>query len=211
MDLRQTVHTGMRLIGPDQRDHGAVERYDDEAVYVNGHRVPFESLERTDGDSLRLSAAGAAAIIVQDVERRLESPRTSAQADELRLPLHEERLHVETRPVDLGEIRIHKTVEEAEEVRRGPLNFEEVQIERVKVNRPVEAPEDQHQDGEWLVIPIMEEVLVVKKQLVVTEEIRIRKQRVAREHEVRETVRRERATVEDTRTGANDGPLLDGR
>ena len=46
----------------------------------------------------------------------------------------------------------------------------------------------------------MEEVLVVQKQLVVTEEIRIRTQLVTEEHEVRETVRREHASIEDART-----------
>jgi hypothetical protein len=66
------------------------------------------------------------------------------------------------------------------------------------VNRPVSAPEERRQEGDWLIIPIMEEVLVVQKQLMVTEEIRIRKQLVTEEREIRETVRRERATVEDT-------------
>jgi uncharacterized protein (TIGR02271 family) len=209
MDLKPTLRPGMRLIGPDSHDYGAVERYDDEAVYVDGRRIPLGSLEQIDSERLHLNAAGAAAIIVEDVESRLDTHRADAQGD-LRIPLAEERLNVQTRPIDLGEIRVHKTVEEVEEVQRGPLNHEEVQIERVKVNRPVEAPEERRQEGEWLVIPIMEEVLVVKKQLVVIEEIRIRKQLVAEEHEVRETLRREQVTIEDTRHSADDGPLLDG-
>jgi len=209
MDLKHTVHEGMRLIGPDNHDYGMVERYDDEAVYVDGRRIPLGSLDQIDSERLGLNAAGAATLIVEDVESRLDTRRADVQGD-LRIPLAEERLDVQTRPVDLGEVRIHKTVEEVEEIQRGPLNHEEVQIERVKVNRPVEAPEERRQEGEWLVIPIMEEVLVVKKQLVVTEEIRIRKQVVAEEHEVRETVRREQVTVEDTRHGADDGPMLDG-
>jgi hypothetical protein len=45
----------------------------------------------------------------------------------------------------------------------------------------------------------MEEVFVVEKHLMVTEEIRIRKRLTTEDAEVRETVRRERATVEDTR------------
>jgi uncharacterized protein (TIGR02271 family) len=210
MNLKQALHAGMRLIGPDQRDYGEVERYDDEAVYVGGRRIPLGSVEQIDKERLQLNAEGAAAIIVEDVGRRQDAQRVDAPGG-LRIPLHEERLTVETRPVDLGEVLVHKTVDEVEEVQRGPLNHEEVEIERVKVNRPVEAPEEPHQEGEWLVIPIMEEVLVVKKQIVVTEEIRIRKQLVAEEHEVRETVRRERVTVEDAQTDSDVISELDGR
>ena len=208
MDLKQALHAGMRLIGPDQRDYGEVERYDDEAVYVGGRRIPLGSLEWIDRERLQLNAAGAAAMIVQDVGSRLDAQRVDDPGG-LRLPLHEERLKIETRPVDLGEILVHKIVEEGEEVQRGPLNHEEVQVERIKVNRAVDTPEEPHQEGEWLVIPVMEEVLVVRKQIVVTEEIRIRKHLKAVEHEARETVRRERVTVEDARNRANAGSLLE--
>ena len=118
------------------------------------------------------------------------------------MPLREERLEVGTREVDLGEVRVHKSVEETEAVQRGPLTREDVQIERIKVNRPVSVPEERRQEGDWLIIPIMEEVFVVQKQLIVTEEIRIRKLVVTEEHEVRGTVRREHASIEDTRPDA---------
>jgi len=118
---------------------------------------------------------------------------------EIRVPLLEEQIAFSTRTVDIGEIQIHKSVEETEEARTGQLNREDVQVERVRVDRRVTEPEASRQEGEWLVIPIMEEVFVVEKHLMVTEEIRIRKRLVTEESEVRDTVRREHATVEDTR------------
>lgn len=179
-------------MGPDDFEHGQIERYDDEAIYAGGRRLPFGDIERLDGDRIYVSAIAA---------QRFMDPNTAAMGlgGELRVPVREERLEIDTHQIDLGEILVHKTVEENEEVRRGPLTREDVQVVRVKVNRPVTAPEQRRQEGDWLVIPVMEEIFVVQKQLVVTEEIRIRKLTVTEEHEIRETVRRERATIEDTR------------
>ena len=192
MDLKQTLRNGMRVMGTDDREYGTIERYDDAAVYAQGRRIPFAAIERFDQDRIYLGTP--------ELWSLTESgPANANLGGDVRVPLLEERIDFETRDVDLGEIRVHKTVEEKEEVRRGPLNREDVQIERVRVDRRVTEPEQQRQEGEWLIIPIMEEVFVVEKHLMVTEEIRIRKQLVTEEGEVRETVRRERAAVEDTR------------
>lgn len=199
MDLKHALRNGMRVIGPDDRDYGTIDRYDDAAVYVQGRRIPLAGIGRLDRDRVYLETP----------ELWQLTDTGSSDADlggETRVPLLEERLEFGTRAIELGDVRIHKTVEEAEEVRRGPLNRDDVQIERVRVDRRVDAPEVQRQEGEWLVIPIMEEVFVVEKHLVVTEEIRIRKQVVTEEAEIREKVRRERASVEDTRVPRT--PLL---
>jgi len=86
------------------------------------------------------------------------------------------------------------------------LNREDVEVQRIRVDRRVSEPEESRQEGDWLIIPVMEEVFVVEKHLMVTEEIRIRKRLMTEDAEVREIVRRERATVEDTRVPRD--PLL---
>jgi uncharacterized protein (TIGR02271 family) len=192
MNLKDKLRPGMRLVGPDNHDYGQVERYDDESVFANGRRIPFGAIERVDHDRLYLDTAGTYSLIEQDTA----AVGTDGQ---VRIPVTEERLEVGKRQIDLGEIRVHKTVEEVEEVQRGPLNREEVEIERVRVNRRVTVPEERRQEGDWLVIPVMEEVVVVEKQLIVTEEIRIRKYLVTEDRELRETVRREHASIDDTR------------
>lgn len=197
--LKDALRNGMRVVGPDNRDYGPIDRYDDRAVYVQGRAIPFDAIERMDQDHLYLGASAPGG------QPASEGPAESEPADahlggEVRVPLLEERLEFRTREIDLGDIRIHKTVEATEEVRSGPLTREDVQVERIRVDRPVDAPEERRQEGDWLIIPIMEEVFIVQKQLMVAEEIRIRKQPVTEEHEVREIIRRERATVEDTRS-----------
>lgn len=199
MDVKQALRSGMRVVGPDERDYGSIEQYDDSAVYVRGRRVPLSAIERVHQDRLYVATPELWHLPEPD-------PAGRDLGKEVRVPVLEERLEFGTREIDLGEIRVHKTVEEREEVRRGPLNREDVQVERIRVDRRVTAPEEQRMEGEWLVIPIMEEVYVVEKHLMVTEEIRIRKRLVTEEGEIRETVRRERASIEDTRVPLS--PLL---
>ncbi len=120
-----------------------------------------------------------------------------ASGGELRIPLVEERLVPARRVVDQGELRIHRHVEEVEEVLREPVTRDDLVVERVAVNRPLEAPAEARYEDDWLVIPVMEEVLVVQKRLMLKEEIRVRKRQVTEAQEVRATVRRQRAEIED--------------
>lgn len=116
---------------------------------------------------------------------------------EVVIPIVEERLIPDKRPVDLGELRIHKFVDELEEAVQQPVTRDDLIIERVPINQPIEAPLATRYEGEWMVIPIMREVLVVKKQLMLTEEVRIGKREVTEEQEVREVTRHERLELED--------------
>ena len=50
-------------------------------------------------------------------------------------------------------------------------------IERVKVDRLVTEPVSQRQEGDTLILPVMEEVLVVEKRMMLREEIRITRRR----------------------------------
>ncbi len=140
-----------------------------------------------------------------------ESRERVDESDHVRVPIHEERLVPGKRPVELGEIRVHKRVESKQDVIRQPLTRDEVEIERVRVSRPADGPMTPREEGEWLIVPVVEEVLVVQKRLMVTEEIRIRRHSVVEEQEIRDTVRREVVEVEDTTgravrrdTGASD-------
>jgi uncharacterized protein (TIGR02271 family) len=113
------------------------------------------------------------------------------------VPIVEERLVPDKRAVDLGELRIHKRVETTEEAIRQLVTRDDVEIERVPIDRPLDAPLDTRFEGGTMIIPVMREVLVVQKQLMLAEEIRIRKREVTEEQEVRELVRHERVELED--------------
>jgi len=116
---------------------------------------------------------------------------------EIRIPLAAERLNIGKRAVNLGELRIHKRVEQVEEVQLVPVVHDELVVERVAMNQPLSAPLEPRIEGDQLIIPIMKEVLVVQRQLVLVEEVRVSKRYVTEEHEVREPVRRERIELEE--------------
>ncbi|GAB3542725.1 hypothetical protein GCM10027343_15130 [Noviherbaspirillum agri] len=83
------------------------------------------------------------------------------------------------RTVDTGRgVRIHKTVSERQQVVDEPLLREELVVEHVPVGRVVADtdPPQTRYEGNTLVVPVLEEVLVVQKQLLLKEELRITRQ-----------------------------------
>ncbi len=115
-----------------------------------------------------------------------------------RIPVIQEELSLAHRVVDTGRgVRLHKTVTEETFRINETLQGQELQVEHVVVNAWVDGtPPVQRQEGDTLVIPILEEVLVVQKRLRLTEEIRITAK--ARVHAVSEQVvlRKEHVAVE---------------
>jgi uncharacterized protein (TIGR02271 family) len=77
-----------------------------------------------------------------------------------------------------------------------PLAREEVTVERVPVDRFVSDPPPTRQEGDALVIPIVEEVLVVEKRLRLKEELWVRKRTLEERSPRTVTLRREEAVIE---------------
>lgn len=75
------------------------------------------------------------------------------------------------------------------------LAREEVQVERVPVNRVVDEPFGQYQEGDTTIIPVFEEVLVVEKRLMLKEEVRITRRRKTRDEHRDVRLRAERVRI----------------
>jgi uncharacterized protein (TIGR02271 family) len=118
--------------------------------------------------------------------------------DHIVVPLAEEELQVDKQVVQAGAVRIRKEVEARTQEVPVELQYEEVQIERVPVNRVLGEGEEARpwQEGDTMVIPVVEEELVVLKRRVVREEIRVSKRVASRQERVREQVRSEQIHVE---------------
>jgi uncharacterized protein (TIGR02271 family) len=150
--------------------------------------VPFEALARQDDGGYHLTLDSAM------FERRGASGGVSDAA--IVLPVTQEALEVHTTPVETGHVRIRKVVHEREETVDPPLLHDEVVVERTPINRVVEAPISVRSEGDTLVIPLLEEVLVIEKRLLLKEEVRITTRRVETHRPQRVTLRREEAVVE---------------
>ena len=123
--------------------------------------------------------------------------RVAPPAEEVaRIPVIEETINVVKRPVEKGRVRIVKTVQEREEVVDVPLMEEEVEVNHVPVNRLVDHTEAVRHEGDTMIVPVYEEVLVVRKRLMLKEELHITRRRREVNRPQTLTVHREEVEVE---------------
>lgn len=112
------------------------------------------------------------------------------------IPLVEERLSASTRKVETGRVRVRTHVDERIEVVRQKLERDEVEIERVPINREItDMPKVREEKG-VTIVPVVEEVLVVEKKLMLVEEIRLHRKRSYEKYERPVTLRAQRAEIE---------------
>jgi len=112
------------------------------------------------------------------------------------IPAIEEQLEVTKRVVETGRLRIHKTVESTDSVIDEPLIHQTYEVERIPVNRIITESVEARYEGDVLILPVMEEVLVVEKRLVLREEVRITPKRTETRDTEKHTLRREHLDVE---------------
>jgi uncharacterized protein (TIGR02271 family) len=134
--------------------------------------------------------------------RTLARDETTMKSQEA-IPLAEEELVVDRQKVERGRVRVTKTVREHEALVQDSVLREEVEVQRVAIDRVVQQAPEVRYEADVLVIPIVEEVAVVHKQLVLKEELRVRKRSRQTPHEERVTLRTEEAVVE--RMAGEDG------
>jgi uncharacterized protein (TIGR02271 family) len=91
------------------------------------------------------------------------------------IPLVHEQLSVDKVSIDQGGYRIVKHVQTTTALADELLRDSSVEIERRPMNTPIEGSvvPTQRQEGDTLVIPVVREVLVTEKRLVLVEEVRI--------------------------------------
>ena len=116
--------------------------------------------------------------------------------DRIVVPLSEEFVTVDKRVEETGVVRVHKQTSERSETVRFETNHESVSVERVPIDRIVEGPVEIRQEGDVTVIPVLEEVVVVEKRLMLREEVRVTRTRTTVPEERTVTLRKEQAVVE---------------
>jgi uncharacterized protein (TIGR02271 family) len=151
--------------------------------------VPFEALNRQSDGSYVVSMTAS------ELEQRRVMGSVAAEQS-LVIPVMVEDLDVQKDKKEAGRVRIRKVVREREELVDEPLLREEVIIERVPINRFVEAAIPLRSEGDTVIISLLEEVPVVEKRLMLKEELRITVRRVEAHKPTSVTLRSEEVTVE---------------
>ncbi|MFO7664334.1 MAG: YsnF/AvaK domain-containing protein [Chloroflexota bacterium] len=134
--------------------------------------IPFDQLKLlSDGDYYLASEANI---------EQWKTGSISAHGDQVERPLVvpviEEEIKIGKR-VHQEKVQISKQIHEEEVQIDEPGFREEIEIERISKNEVLDAPVSPYTEGDIVVIPIVEERVVVAKRLVLVEEIRVKKVR----------------------------------
>jgi uncharacterized protein (TIGR02271 family) len=128
--------------------------------------------------------------------------------ENLVIPVVDEELQAGAKAVKTGSVRVDKHVDTRIQTVDMPLLHEDVEVKRVPVNRPVKEMPSVRKTGDTIIVPVVEEELVITKRLVLKEEIHLVRRRTKGRFVKNVEVDRERADVK--RLDAN-GQMIDAR
>ena len=158
-------------------------------TFASLKREPADHQTRFDDSQSNSNQQNLAAIDARTNER-----------GEIVVPLIAEEIKIGKRTVETGGVRVHKTVREDVQRINEPIVREHLDVERVEINQFVETAPAIRYEGDVMIVPVLEEVVVTQKRLLLREEIRLTKRReeIADSQEV--TLRREEISLEKIRT-----------
>ena len=116
---------------------------------------------------------------------------------EIVVPLVAEKITIGKKTVETGGVRVHKTVREVVKKINEPIVREHFEVERVVVNEFVETAPAIRYEGDVMIVPVLEEVIVTEKRLMLREEIHFAKRREEVSNLQEVTLRSEEINLEE--------------
>ena len=116
--------------------------------------------------------------------------------EETVIPLVEEVLSVSKQEIETGIVGLHKTVTERTEIVDELLMRTGIEVKRVQIDEFVDTPPPVRHENGVMIIPVLEEVLVVEKRLKLKEEIHVSQTRTEY-HEPQSVVLRTESVTEE--------------
>ncbi|WP_410219345.1 YsnF/AvaK domain-containing protein [Paracoccus sp. (in: a-proteobacteria)] len=120
----------------------------------------------------------------------------SDDRDEAVLPLIEEQLTISKNRLVTGRVRVGTQTEAVESLVPVELSDVDVDVVRVPVDRRIDTVPDIVTEGDLTIIPVVEERVVVTRELYLREEVHIRRVERRETQEVPVTIRRQTVHVE---------------
>lgn len=114
--------------------------------------------------------------IIENSNVNTEPVNTAQTETNAVFPVIQEEAVIDKRVVETGKVIITKKISEHEEIVDVPLFQEKVEVERVPINQVVQERPLARQDGETMIIPVVQEQVFYQKRLVLIEELHVRKQ-----------------------------------
>ena len=123
---------------------------------------------------------------------------TETRTEAVTIPIHAEELRVGRRVVEGDTVTVRTVTKTRDTTIEELLSGERVEIERVAIRRIVDEAPSVREEGDTIVVPVIEEVIVTERKLFLKEEVRIRRVRETSVHHEIVTLREEDVVV--TRT-----------
>jgi stress response protein YsnF len=117
------------------------------------------------------------------------------QPEDLRIPLHVEEVSVSRREIKKANVQIALITGTREQLIDEGLTRLRVEIERVPIDRTIEVMPPITEEGDITIIPVVEEIVVVERRLVLKEEVRIRRVRTKEQHQETVVLRQQEVVV----------------
>jgi uncharacterized protein (TIGR02271 family) len=114
---------------------------------------------------------------------------------ESRIPLYAEELSVSRQQAAGDTVQVSTVTREEEAFVDETLDHERVEIDRVPIGRPVDAIPPVRQEGDTTILSVVEETIVVKRRLILKEEVRIRRLHVSEHHQEAVVLRKQEAVI----------------
>jgi uncharacterized protein (TIGR02271 family) len=132
-----------------------------------------------------------------DGERELSfSEHSSANStDNAKLTLLAEDLSVGKEAVETGRVRVSKQTHTREVAVEESLLRESAEIETIPIGRQIFEMPSVRNEGETIVVPIVEEILHTERRLILKEEVRITRRKTTEQFHDRVTLRYQEAVV----------------
>ena len=122
-------------------------------------------------------------------------PPTGFRGIETVIPLLAEEVTLSKQVVETGRVQVSRVTHEREQLIDELLAHETVEIDRTPIGRQIDAMPAVRDEGDTIVIPIVEEVLVIERRLLLKEEVRVRRMRSTERHQESVTLRHQEAVV----------------
>jgi stress response protein YsnF len=131
----------------------------------------------------------------QSREEEQTRDRDQSRNDQVLVPLHAEEVSVAKRRVVTGRVKVSTVTRQHEQLIEEMLERDHVEVERIPVDREVDKPPPVREEGDTLIVPIVEEIVVVERRLRLKEEVRIRRTRETQPYKERVVVRKQEAVI----------------
>jgi uncharacterized protein (TIGR02271 family) len=128
----------------------------------------------------------------------VETPSVELLAGDVRetvIPLFEEELSVSKRVVPTSRVQVSRITHSHEQVVDELLSREQIEVERVAIDKPIDGMPSVREEGDSIIVPVVEEVLKIERLLILKEEVWIRRVKGTERHQERVTLRKQQAVV----------------